>query len=176
MKIVNFLSILIPFVITGCAVSLQQEDKEVPVQQPMLAEEIQLADLQTATGKSIKLLLESDVLKEKDQLKPFVVIGKIDNKFFKNVNTDVIFQDVRIALLTSNKAITSTESAMAEYKKKKAANKTLLPSFDYFLSGEVVKDKFQGPDGEQDCFALIFKLKDLNTKLVIWENNVKLLR
>ena len=175
MKLLVVFSVFVSIFVSGCAVSKPQDFVN---KQPVELKDIRLPDLQTATGEAIKALLESDVLKKKEQSIPFVMVGIIDNKLIPKVNTDVISQDIRMAILTSDKAVTMSESAKKASGKnnKKADKKDVLPSFDYYLSGEVVKDKYPGPNSEQECYALRFKLKDLKSKLVIWEHDSKLLK
>lgn len=179
MKVFCFLLSFCAILISGCAVVNQQ----VVNQQPMALEEIKFADLQQATGKSINKLLMSDVLKEKENSRPFVMVGKFENKLIPHLKTEVISQDIRLAILMSDKAITMPEDVKKidqDPEKKPAADDVgkneALPAFDYFLSCEVVKEKWPSPDSQQECYLLRFKLKDLKTKLVIWEDDSKLVK
>jgi PBP1b-binding outer membrane lipoprotein LpoB len=176
MKRLSFLFVFIQIFMFGCSVVKQ----DIVTLQPMTVDEIKFTDLQSATSKSINALLAADVIKEKKYSKPFVLIGNIDNKFIPHVNADFISQDIRLAILMSDKAVTMPESiknnADEKDKTKKPETNDALPVFDYFLSGEIIKDKIQTPEGDKECFSLCFKLKDLKTKLVIWEEDTKLLK
>lgn len=175
MKSLCLLTIFIPLLFSGCAVV-----QNVPTQQPMALEDIKFSDLQMAASKSINKLLTADVLSEKENSKPFVMVGKIDGKLIPHIKTDIISQDIRLNILMSDKAITMPESAQEEKsdKAKEAKNQIhdALPTFNYYLSGEVKKEKWPNPESDQECYSLHFKLKDLKTKLVIWEEDVKLLQ
>jgi len=176
MKRYCILSVFIPFLIYGCSVV----NRNVIVQEPMTVNEISFSDLQSAARKSVDVLLAADVIKEKERSKPFVMVGKMDNKFIPHVNTDIISQDIRLAILMSDKAVTMSEDIQRKSdkqdKKKKPGNTDALPVFDYFLLSEIVKDKITTPEGDKECFSVRLKLKDLKNKLVVWEDDVKLLK
>jgi len=168
-KLIFLLSLSL--VISGC----ETTKKEMPAQVPIAELKINYTDVQQATNKCIEDLISQDVLKKENKSKPFVMVDYVENKVLPGINTDVLAQDIRLAILMSDKAVTmpAPEKKKGMDIKKETAKK--LPSFDFFLTGEVIKLKAPNEIGEEvDCFAVHFKLKDVKTDLVIWECQEKL--
>lgn len=162
----------IVLIICGC-VTAKKETTQIPKE----INEIKYADIQTATSNSIENLISQDVLKKEDGSKPFVIIDHVDNTLLPHLQTDLLAQDIRLAILMSDKAVTmpAPEKKQGRDLKKETAEKLL--SFDFFLTGGVIKTKIPSPDGgEVDCFAVSYKLKDIKTDLVIWEFEEQLTR
>lgn len=159
--------------VSGCVTTKKEEIAQVPVTDS----QVNYADLQSATGKCIENLLSQDVLKKENDSKPFVMVDHVENKVLPRVKTDVLSQDIRLAILVSDKAVTMPAPEKKEGKDIKKETAKKVPSFDFFLTGKIIKLKVPGPDGaEADFVAVHFKLKDVKTDLVIWECQEKITR
>ena len=159
-----FLSSSLLVLIYGCAV----------VPDHIAAKEIKFSDVQEATSNSVQALLDSGVLKKRDGSKPFVMVGDIENRILPQINTSIILQDIRLRIISSGQAVTMPLAEKKKSAPKKSEKNNILPTFDFLLSGEIVKEKIKGY--EKECCSVNLKLTDLKTKLVIWEADEKLIK
>ena len=153
--------------------------------------ELNFKDWQMASAKSINALLQSDALKTNDGHKPIIMISTIKNSTMQHINVKLLTQDIRVALLRSGKALTTTavgtdgaeEIATRQVRElrnnpifnKKTIEKMgqiITPNFS--LAGEVIQHKKLQGDIEESYFTIHLTLTDLDKGLPIWEDSVRI--
>jgi len=174
MKKNYLLASVLVFLCCGCAWMMPVN---MGTENPIDANDVTYHDIKLAVKKNLDNLLSQDILKNKDGERPLIMVDSFDNTLFPHINTDLLAQDVRLAILISDKGITMPAPVKKNGKIDKKLMAEKLKKFDFFLSGQIMKKKANvSKVGDKDVFSVCFKLKDLKTGLVIWESSEVLSR
>ena len=174
----------------GCAVAPHRID---PAGDEMLTSthRIDVKDWQTAALKSIDSLLESGALARTDGRKTVVMVGEVINSTSTPVNTRILTDKIRQAILKSGKAVTTTavgakgaeETATRQvrelenddlFNQATVQKRGTVISPDMSLSGEIVQQKSKVGRVEESYFFFHVVMTDLATGLAVWEDNVEI--
>ncbi len=157
------------------------------------AHDINVKDWQIAAEKCINSLLESGVLIRPDGRKYVVMISHIKNSTIQRINTNILTDKIRQAMLKSGKAVITTAVASGGPEDKATAESRKLQDSTLFdqrtvqqdgtaiapdlsLGGEIIQQKTKGDDIQESYFFFHMTLTDLKTGLAIWEDNAEVVK
>ena len=160
----------------GCAVAPHRID---PAGDEMLTSthRIDVKDWQTAALKSIDSLLESGALARTDGRKTVVMVGEVKNSTSTPVNTRILTDKIRQAILKSGKAVTRQVRELENddlFNQATVQKRGTVISPDMSLSGEIVQQKSKVGRVEESYFFFHVVMTDLATGLAVWEDNVEI--
>ncbi|RLA25081.1 MAG: penicillin-binding protein activator LpoB [Gammaproteobacteria bacterium] len=154
-------------------------------------DDVNFKDWQIAAEKGINSLLESGVLNRADGRKSILMISTVKNSTTQHIDTRILTDKIRQALLRSGKALTTT--AVGGNGPDDAASKQVrrLEEDDMFnqttvqkrgtaiapdmsLSGEIVQQQSSQGRMRESYFFFHMALTDLATGLAVWEDNVEI--
>lgn len=182
MKKTVFLSLLaaaLPLVVGGCATKahyIQTGGREsiVNVNQINIQDFIQAADTETSE------LLASGALDKVANPPAVLAISRIVNNTGQQIDTDLLTKKIRVALLNSGKAQTTTtlglggtaEDPMAKGLQQEAEFKSDQQSTrtpDFTLSGKIIQTIARDGSTSQSTFSFQLSLTNPKTGLAVWE-------
>ena len=190
-KIISLLSIIgIAMVLTACGSSPKRIDA-TGNDGLVTVDELDFKDWQIAAEKGINSLLESGVLNRADGRKSILMISTIRNATTQHINTRILTDKIRQALLRSGKALTTTavggngpddaaskqvrrleEDDMFNQSTVQKRGTAIAP--DMSLSGEIVQQKTSQGRMQESYFFFHMALTDLATGLAVWEDSVEI--
>ena len=152
---------------------------------------IDVKDWQTAALKSIDSLLASGALNRADGRKTIVMVGEVKNNTSTPVNTRILTDKIRQAILRSGKAVTTTavgakgaeEAAVRQvrelenddlFNQATVQKRGTVIAPDMSLSGEIVQQSNRVGRVEESYFFFHVVMTDLATGLAVWEDNVEI--
>jgi uncharacterized protein (TIGR02722 family) len=154
-------------------------------------DQVNFKDWQIAAEKGITSLLESGVLNRSDGRKSILMIGTVKNSTTQHINTRILTDKIRQALLRSGKALTTTavggngpddaaskqvrrleEDDMFNQSTVQKVGTAIAP--DMSLSGEIVQQKTTQGRVSESYFFFHMAVTDLTTGLAVWEDNVEI--
>ena len=153
--------------------------------------QIDVKDWQTAALKSIDSLLASGALNRADGRKTIVMVGEVKNNTSTPVNTRILTDKIRQAILRSGKAVTTTavgakgaeETAVRQvrelenddlFNQATVQKRGTVIAPDMSLSGEIVQQSNRVGRVEESYFFFHVVMTDLATGLAVWEDNVEI--
>lgn len=136
--------------------------------------EINIQDYLQAAEASTKDLLASGALDRVPNPPAVVGIGHIINNTTQQIDTDLLVKKIRVALLQSGKAVTSTTYGLGGQSEDALANQMLqqgntphrLP--DFSLSGKIIQTSVSAGKTHQTTYSFQLSLTD-RQGLAIWE-------
>lgn len=153
--------------------------------------EVNFKDWQIAAEQGINSLLESGVLNRSDGRKTILMISTIKNSTTQHINTRILTDKIRRAVLRSGKALTTTaiggngpddmaskqvrrleEDDMFNQSTVQKRGTAIAP--DMSFSGEIVQQTNSQGRMRESYFFFHMALTDLVTGLAIWEDNVEI--
>jgi uncharacterized protein (TIGR02722 family) len=153
--------------------------------------DINFKDWQIAAEKCINSLLQSGVLSRSDGRKSVVMVSNVVNTTTRHINTRILTDKIRQAILRSGKAVTTTavgangpedrasrqvrdlrDDEMFNQKTVKKMGTAIAP--DMSLAGEIVQQKTRYGRKTESYFFFHMTLTDLGTGLAVWEDNVEI--
>ncbi|MDD5139917.1 MAG: hypothetical protein PHY43_06625 [Verrucomicrobiales bacterium] len=178
--VLSVLAAAIPFIGAGCAgtnahyVETGDQHNVVSLGQINIQDYIQAAN--DMTGK----LLASGALDKVPNPPAVLAISRIVNNTGKQIDTDLLTKKIRVAVLDSGKALTTTtmglggtaEDPMAkgiqqEHEFKNDTKVTRTP--DFTLSGKIIELTARVSDTRQSTYSFQLSLTDAKTGLAVWE-------
>ncbi len=182
MKKTVFLLLLaaaLPLVVGGCATKahyIQTGGREsiVNVNQINIQDFIQAADTETSE------LLASGALDKVANPPAVLAISRIVNNTGQQIDTDLLTKKIRVALLNSGKAQTTTtmglggtaEDPMAKGLQQEAefkADQQTTRTPDFTLSGKIIQTIARDGSTSQSTFSFQLSLTNPKTGLAVWE-------
>ncbi len=155
------------------------------------AHDINFKDWQMAAEKGINSLLESGVLDRKDGRKTIIMVSIVKNSTFQHIDTNILTDKIRQAILRSGKAVTTTavsgggaddnatrqvrslqNDGMFDQRTVQQNGTAIAP--DMSLSGEIIQQKTVSGRDEESYFFIHMAMTDLKTGLALWEDNVEI--
>jgi len=153
--------------------------------------EVNFKDWQIAAEKGITSLLASGVLSRHDGRKSILMISTVKNATTQHINTRILTDKIRQAILRSGKALTTTavggngpddvaskqvrrleEDDMFNQSTVQKAGTAIAP--DMSFSGEIVQQQASSGRVQESYFFFHMALTDLTTGLAVWEDNVEI--
>ena len=152
--------------------------------------ELNFKDWQDAAHKNINSLIESGVLSRNDGRKNIIMVSTVKNSTREHINTAILTNLIRKAILKSQQAYTTTavsakgmedkstrqvrglkNDKMFDQKTVKKDGTVIAP--DMSLAGEIIQQKTVVGRDEESYFMFHLTLTDLKTGLAVWENTVE---
>ena len=178
-KIIFSLLAALPFVIGGCATNAHYvetggRENVVSVNQ------INIQDYIQAANAAVNDLLASVALDRVPNPPAVLAISRIVNNTGQQIDTDLLVKKIRVAVLNSGKAQTTTtmglggtaEDPMAkglqqenEFKSDQKATRTP----DFTLSGKIIETTARAGSTRQSTYSFQLSLTDSKTGLAVWE-------
>ena len=178
-KIIFSLLAALPFVIGGCATNAHYvetggRENVVSVNQ------INIQDYIQAANAAVNDLLASGALDRVATPPAVLAISRIVNNTGQQIDTDLLVKKIRVAVLNSGKAQTTTtlglggtaEDPMAkglqqenEFKSDQKATRTP----DFTLSGKIIETTARAGSTRQSTYSFQLSLTDSKTGLAVWE-------
>ncbi|MHB9139635.1 MAG: penicillin-binding protein activator LpoB [Victivallaceae bacterium] len=154
-------------------------------------DDINFKDWQIAAEKAVNSMLESGVLNRTDGRKTVLMVNMVKNSTNQHVNTRILTDKIRLAVLKSGKAITSTavglpgaedasSKAVREIKNDPMFDQTTVQKDgtaiapDMSLYGEIVQQQAASGRTYESYFFFHLTLTNLKTGLAEWEENVEI--
>jgi hypothetical protein len=177
--ILSLLAAAIPFVVGGCATKahyIQTGGRESLV----TVNSINIQDFIQAANNATSDLLASGALDKVPNPPAVLAISRIVNNTGQQIDTDLLTKKIRVALLNSGKAQTTTtlglggaaEDPMAkglqqenEFKSDQKVTRTP----DFTLSGKIIQTIARDGNTSQSTFSFQLSLTDAKTGLAVWE-------
>jgi len=156
-------------------------------------DDINFKDWQIAAEKGINSLLASSVLDRPNGRKTIIMISTIKNSTMQHINTRILTDKIRQAILHSGKALTTTalsgngadDTASREVRKledddlfnqETVQDHETAIAPDMSLSGEIVQQKTVSGRNSESYFVFHMALTDLKTGLALWEENIEIVK
>ena len=154
-------------------------------------DDINFKDWQIAAEKGINSMLTSGVLNRADGRKTILMISTIKNSTSQHINTRILTDKIRQAVLRSGKALTTTAVGGSGPDDKATRQVRELENDDMFnqatvqkrgtaiapdmsLAGEIVQQQTRAGRMRESYFFIHMTLTDLKTGLAVWEDNVEI--
>ncbi len=181
-----------PPLLLGCGCSVAPHRIDPAGDQTLTStHRIDVKDWQTAALKSIDSLLASGALNRADGRKTIVMVGEVKNNTSTPVNTRILTDKIRQAILRSGKAVTTTavgakgaeETAVRQvrelenddlFNQATVQKRGTVIAPDMSLSGEIVQQSNRVGRVEESYFFFHVVMTDLATGLAVWEDNVEI--
>jgi uncharacterized protein (TIGR02722 family) len=178
--LLSLLAAALPLLVGGCATKAHYietggRESMVNVGQINIQDFIQAAD--TATSD----LLASGRLDKVATPPAIIAISRIVNNTGQQIDTDLLTKKIRVALLNSGKAQTTTtmglggtaEDPMAKGLQQEAefkADQKVTRTPDFTLSGKIIQTLAKDGNTSQSTYSFQLSLTDTRTGLAVWEN------
>jgi len=154
-------------------------------------DDINFKDWQIAAEKGIRSLLDSGVLDRSDGRKTILMISTVKNATTQHINTRILTDKIRQAVLKSGKALTTTaiggngvDDIASKQVRRLATDDMFKQSTvqklgtaiapDMSLSGEIIQQKSELGRVRESYFFFHLAITDLKTGLAVWEDNVEI--
>jgi penicillin-binding protein activator len=151
-------------------------------------DDINFKDWQMTASKAINSLLASGVLSRQDGRKTILMISTVKNSTSQHINTRILTDKMRQAVLRSGKALTTTAISGSGAEDKATRQVRKLENDDMFnqatvqksgtaiapdmsLAGEIIQQKTTLGRKSESYFFFHLTLTDLKTGLAVWEDN-----
>ena len=176
--LLSILAAALPFVVGGCASAhyIQTGGRESVVS----VGSINIQDYIQAANTATSDLLASGVLDKVSNPPAVIAISRIVNNTGEQIDTDLLTKKIRVALLNSGKAQTTTtmglggtaEDPMAKGLQQEAefkADQQTTRTPDFTLSGKIIQLTAKAGNTSQSTFSFQLSLTDAKTGLAVWE-------
>jgi penicillin-binding protein activator len=176
--LLSLLAAALPFVVGGCTSAhyIQTGGRESVV----TVGSINIQDYIQAANSATSDLLASGALDKVSNPPAVIAISRIVNNTGEQIDTDLLTKKIRVALLNSGKAQTTTtmglggtsEDPMAKGLQQEAEFKadqqtTRTPNFT--LSGKIIQLTAKSGSTSQSTYSFQLSLTDAKTGLAVWE-------
>jgi uncharacterized protein (TIGR02722 family) len=178
-KIIFSLLAALPLVIGGCATNAHYvetggRENVVSVNQINIQDYIQAANAATSE------LLASGALDRVATPPAVLAISRIVNNTGQQIDTDLLTKKIRVAVLNSGKALTTTtmglggtaEDPMAkglQQENEFMNDQKVTRKPDFTLSGKIIETTARAGSTRQSTYSFQLSLTDARTGLAVWE-------
>ena len=178
-KIIFSLIAVLPFVIGGCATNAHYvetggRENVVSVNQ------INIQDYIQAANAAVNELLASGALDRVPNPPAVLAISRIVNNTGQQIDTDLLVKKIRVAVLNSGKALTTTtmglggtaEDPMAkglQQENEFMNDQKVTRKPDFTLSGKIIETTARAGSTRQSTYSFQLSLTDAKTGLAVWE-------
>jgi uncharacterized protein (TIGR02722 family) len=169
----------LPFIVSGCGSSAHYVETGGRESVVSLGQ-INAQDFIQAADNATKDLLASGVLDKVPTPPAVLAISRIVNNTGQQIDTDLLTKKIRVALLNSGKAQTTTtmglggtaEDPMAkglQQENEFASDQKATRKPDFTLSGKIIENRAQSGNTRQYTYSFQLSLTDARTGLAVWE-------
>jgi hypothetical protein len=133
--------------------------------------QINIQDYIQAANEMTGKLLASGVLDRVANPPAVLAISRIVNNTGQQIDTDLLTKKIRIAVLDSGKALTTTTMGLggtAEDPMAKQLQTNIRPP-DFTLSGNIIQLAVKAGNTTQSTYSFQLSLTDAKTGLAVWE-------
>jgi uncharacterized protein (TIGR02722 family) len=178
-KIIFSLLAALPFAIGGCATNAHYvetggRENVVSVNQ------INIQDYIQAANAAVNDLLASGALDRVPNPPAVLAISRIVNNTGQQIDTDLLVKKIRVAVLNSGKALTTTtlglggtaEDPMAkglQQENEFMNDQKVTRKPDFTLSGKIIETTARAGSTRQSTYSFQLSLTDSKTGLATWE-------
>jgi uncharacterized protein (TIGR02722 family) len=178
-KIIFSLLATLPFVIGGCATNahyVETGGRESVVS----VNQINIQDYIQAANAAVNDLLASGALDRVPNPPAVLAISRIVNNTGQQIDTDLLVKKIRVAVLSSGKALTTTtlglggtaEDPMAkglQQENEFMNDQKTTRKPDFTLSGKIIETTARAGSTRQSTYSFQLSLTDSKTGLATWE-------
>jgi uncharacterized protein (TIGR02722 family) len=178
-KIIFSLLATLPFVIGGCATNahyVETGGRESVVS----VNQINIQDYIQAANAAVNDLLASGALDRVPNPPAVLAISRIVNNTGQQIDTDLLVKKIRVAVLSSGKALTTTtlglggtaEDPMAkglQQENEFMNDQKTTRKPDFTLSGKIIETTARAGSTRQSTYSFQLSLTDSKTGLAVWE-------
>jgi hypothetical protein len=178
-KIIFSLLATLPFVIGGCATNahyVETGGRESVVS----VNQINIQDYIQAANAAVNDLLASGALDRVPNPPAVLAISRIVNNTGQQIDTDLLVKKIRVAVLNSGKAQTTTtlglggtaEDPMAkglQQENEFMNDQKTTRKPDFTLSGKIIETTARAGSTRQSTYSFQLSLTDAKTGLAVWE-------
>lgn len=178
-KIILPLAAAVPIALAGCATNahyIETGGRESVVN----VGQINIQDYIQASDAAVQDLLASGALDRVQNPPAVLVMSRIVNDTGQQIDTDLLTQHIRVALLNSGKAVTTTtfgpnaqdQTARGIQQENEFMNDqktTRLP--DFSLSGKIIQTVARAGNTRQSTYSFQLSLTDTRTGNAVWESD-----
>jgi penicillin-binding protein activator len=178
-KIIFSLLAALPFVIGGCATNahyVETGGRESVVS----VNQINIQDYIQAANAAVNDLLASGALDRVPNPPAVLAISRIVNNTGQQIDTDLLVKKIRVAVLNSGKALTTTtlglggtaEDPMAkglQQENEFMNDQKTTRKPDFTLSGKIIETTARAGSTRQSTYSFQLSLTDSKTGLATWE-------
>lgn len=168
-----------PLLITGCATANARYVETGGRETVVNVGQINVQDYNRAAEGAINKLLASGALDKVQNPPAIVAISRVVNNTGQHIDTDLLTKKIRVAMLQSGKALTTTtvgiggvaEDPLAKGIQQESeflADKKVTRSPDFSLSGKIIETRARAGNVRQSTFTFQLALTD-NRGLALWE-------
>jgi hypothetical protein len=165
------LAAAIPFLGAGCGTNAHYvqtggSESVVSTGQINIQDYMQAADAMTAT------LLASGVLDRVANPPAVLAISRIVNNTGNQIDTDLLVKRIRVAVLNSGKAVTTSTVGLGSTPEDPLAKQyqQQVRNPDFTLSGKIIQLAVRAGDTRQSTFSFQLSLTDSKTGYAVWED------
>ena len=177
--LLSILAAAIPFVVGGCATKAHYVETGGH-ESLVTVNSINIQDFIQAANSATSDLLASGALDRVSTPPAVIAISRIVNNTGRQIDTDLLTKKIRVAVLDSGKALTTTtmglggtaEDPMAkglqqenEFKNDQKVTRTP----DFTLSGKIIQLAVKAGNTSQSTYSFQLSLTDSKTGLAVWE-------
>jgi uncharacterized protein (TIGR02722 family) len=137
--------------------------------------QINIQDFIAAANAATSDLLASGALDRVSKPPAVLAMSRIVNNTSQQIDTDLLTKKIRVALLQSGKAVTTTtfglggpEDPLAQNVQQQEGKPTQLP--DFTLSGKIIETFVKAGDTKQSTYSFQLSLTD-KRGLAVWEGD-----
>jgi PBP1b-binding outer membrane lipoprotein LpoB len=133
--------------------------------------QINIQDYIQAANDMTGKLLASGVLDRVSTPPAVLAISRIVNNTGEQIDTDLLTKKIRVAVLDSGKAVTTTTMGLggtAEDPMAKGLQQDIRPP-DFTLSGKIIQLAARAGNTSQSTYSFQLSLTDSKTGLAVWE-------
>jgi uncharacterized protein (TIGR02722 family) len=151
--------------------------------------QINVQDWESSAEQMLQSLLNSGVLGGHGDERKVLMVSHVENKTRQHIDTDMLTKKIRIGLMRSGKAITTSYVKMGgpedgapdrvrelrtndEFNQNKVPTKGQMVAPEYSLSGKIIQLDAASGKTKQSTFAFQLSLTNLKTGLAEWEDEV----
>jgi uncharacterized protein (TIGR02722 family) len=166
------LAAAIPLIGAGCGTNAHYvqsggSESVVSTGQINIQDYMQAAD--TMTGE----LLASGALDKVSSPPAVLAISRIVNNTGSQIDTDLLVKKIRVALLNSGKAVTTTTVGLGSTAEDPLAKQfqQQVRNPDFTLSGKIIQLAVRAGDTRQSTYSFQLSLTDAKTGYAVWEGD-----
>ena len=159
-------------ILTGCAGTNAHYIQTGGNQSVVSVNEINIQDFISAANSATGDLLASGVLDRVQRPPAVLAMSRIVNNTSQQIDTDLLVKKIRVALLQSGKAITTTTFGLGGPEDPLAPSIQRQPTQvpDFTLSGKIIETTARAGDTRQATYSFQLSLTD-QRGLAVWESD-----
>lgn len=171
--------------LSGCGTNAHYVDSQ-GTQTIVSLDQINIQDWSNAADQLVGSLLKSGVLDRAPEQPAIMAVSRIINSTTAQVDTDYLTKKIRVALMQSGKALTTTTYGLGGKAEDDLAKQTMelyklqhndsssMPLPYYTLSGKLLENRASAGSNRQITYTFQLSLTQINNGLAVWEDEVNI--